>query len=172
MATATTNPLLDKAAKIRDALRKIDESTGLRTLWTADTHSEVSEFFGVSTDTVAVWSKKGCKFLKRGDKRLDMIAQWLRTEGPWQDRYSGGMTGDTIDDKARKLRAEADIKEMEAEAKAGTLVPLDMVEQTLNRMADALKQLGEDFGRMSLPISGRDAQKKVNDMLDSIEWET
>jgi hypothetical protein len=77
---------------------------------------------------------------------------------------------DDICDKARKLRAEADLKEMQAEERAGRLCPADMVEALLGRIADGLRELGEDFGRSAIPISGRDAQKKVNDMIDSIEW--
>jgi len=161
-----TQDILGKAAQIRDALRKLDESTGFRTAWTASTQSEVSDFFGVSVDSVSSWAKKGMPG-KKNEYRLDRIAQWLRTEGPWQDRTT---SGPAADDKARKLKAEADLKEMQAEREAGLLVPVDMVERTLQRVADGLRQIGEDFGRMAIPLSGRDAQKRINDMVESIEW--
>jgi len=77
---------------------------------------------------------------------------------------------DDEDHATRKLRAEADIKEMEAEQRAGALVPLAMVDTTLTRVADMLRQLGEDFGRTTAPINGRDAQKRLNDAIGSLDF--
>jgi len=100
---------------------------------------------------------------RRGDGTYSIreLVQWL---------LERGSDGDSGNDRARKLKAEADLKVMEAEQRAGKLVSLVMVDETLQRLAAALRVLGEDFGRTSVPISGREAQKKVNAMLDSISW--
>ena len=103
-----------------------------------------------------------------GTYNLRQLVEWSRKGD--EDRQRELFDSDEIDDKARKLRAEADLKEMEVEERAGQLVPLAAIEANLQRLADALRGLGEDFGRATVPVSGRDAQRKINDMIDSIEW--
>lgn len=172
MAAKKSNPLLDKAAQVRDALRKIDESTGLRTAWTAGSQAEVAEFFGVSINTVGNWAKQVGWPGRERNNRLDLIVQWLRGSGPWQDRLSRGNSDpEGIDHKLRKLIAEADLKEMQAELQAGEVVPRELLRRNLAKLADALRGLGDDFGRVAIPINGRDAQRKLNDLIASIEWE-
>ena len=155
-----------RAVEIRKALRKIEESTGQKVLWTVDTQPDIAEFFGMSIDTIKNWRKQGMPGTQ-GSWRLDRIVQWLRSDGPGSSRLADDV--DT-DDKARKLRAEADKAEMIAETMAGDLVPADMVRETFKRTADVLRLLGDDLGRATAPMSGKDVQKRINEALMSIEW--
>ena len=95
---------------------------------------------------------------------IDLVAHMLAQSN------SRIATEDESDHATRKLRAEADIKQMQAEELAGKLVPLAMVESSLTTMADMLRQLGDDFGRSPVPVSGRDVQKRFNEAIDSITW--
>ena len=165
MSTKKANPILDKAAKLRDALRKIDEATGNRTAWTADSQQQVSEFFGVSVNTVMNWAKQGMPG-QRGTYRLDLIAHWLRSDGPWQ-RYEKTENDPLLTDgsdspaleqyriwKAR--HAELDYKE-----RCGDLVERGKSRDVLARWAVLIRRMGERLGKRY----GPECAAAVNDTL-------
>ena len=166
MAAKKSNPLLDKAAQVRDALRKIDESTGLRTAWTADSQVELSEFFGVGIDTVKNWAKQGMPGT-RGSYRLDLVAQWLRRDGPWQRWDRGSESADPLlaegDSPAleRYRLAKAKLAELDLENRKGDLIEVAKCRDLLARWAVVLRRMGERLAKRY----GNDASLTVNESL-------
>lgn len=142
------NPILDKAAKLRDALRKIDEATGNRTLWTVDNQQQVSEFFGVSLNTVMNWSKQGMPG-HRGTYRLDLIAHWLRNDGPWQRYDKTNESGDPLLAEGdspgleRYRMAKAQHAELDLQARKGELIDVDKCRDTISRWAIVIRRMSE-----------------------------
>jgi hypothetical protein len=76
-----------------------------------------------------------------------------------------------ISDAARKFRSEANILEMKEQLMAGDLVKAHDVRSYMSRIADAIRTLGEDLGRSPMPIAGADVQQRINDMIESVEWD-
>jgi hypothetical protein len=100
-----------------------------------------------------------------------MIAHVVAEASRTKSRMPIGDDAEDYDPALRKLRAEADLAEMKSMRMAGTLVFVADIQQNLDRLADAIRTLGEDFGRSPMPISGPDVQQKMNDMIDSLEWD-
>tara|TARA_Y100000310_G_scaffold310557_1_gene355935 strand:+ start:1217 stop:1744 length:528 start_codon:yes stop_codon:yes gene_type:complete len=165
----TNKKLLEKAEKIREALRTIDNATGLRTAWTGNSQSEVAEFFGMSIDTVANWAKRGMPG-KRGTYRLDVIAQWLRNEGPWK-RYETKnddplLVDDGESDALERYRlAKAKHAELDLDERRGELVDTGKHRDILSRWAQILRQFGERLGKSH----GSDAAMSFNDTLEECD---
>lgn len=76
-----------------------------------------------------------------------------------------------ISDAARKFRSEANILEMKEQLMAGDLVKAHDVRSYMSRIADAIRTLGEDLGRSPMPIAGADVQQRINDTIESVEWD-
>lgn len=66
--------------------------------------NDTTEFFGVSRETLSTWAKKGAPKAKRGKWDIKALMEW---------RYGQGGQKETPE--ARKLRAEADLKETKAQ---------------------------------------------------------
>ena len=167
MAKKKPNPLQEKAIQFRDALRKIDEATGSRTAWTADNQDEVSVFFGVSIDSVKNWAKQGMPG-QRGSWRLDLIAKWLRTDGPWK-RWDAPTDADPLlgegDSPAleRYRLAKAKLAELDLETRKGELIERDKARDIFSRWAVLVRRMGERLSKRF----GPDAAATVNETLAS-----
>lgn len=112
----------DKAAMTED--RKFIFST-------ADT----CEFFGISRETLSTWKKKGAPSIGRGKWNIKSVMEW---------RFSGKHKKSS---EARKLEAEADLKEAKAAQekiklglKQDEFLATDAVKAELNRLFSNLKK--------------------------------
>jgi phage terminase Nu1 subunit (DNA packaging protein) len=145
-----------------------------RQTWIVGSQSQVATFFGVATQTVHVWRAHGMPGKPRCYD-LSEILVWLRSNGPWREKLARTLGDDDAfddaDSKSRKLQAEADLLEMRVERVADQLIPRDIIQHNLHQVANAIRGLGESFGRMTIPISGQEAQKRLNETLTSIQWE-
>jgi phage terminase Nu1 subunit (DNA packaging protein) len=112
---------------------------------------EVADFFGCSLPTVDVWVKEGCPAVQEGAKgspwQFDSVAVhgWLvkkaraerRTRG---NRFGGGDAeppeGDGLETseegKARKIRADASIAELELATKLNFVAPVATIAKVLS----------------------------------------
>lgn len=158
------NPVLDKAMQFRDALRQIDAATGMRTAWTADSQEEVAIFFGHSLDTVKNWSKQGMPG-QRGSWRLDLIAQWLRTDGPWK-RWDKATEDPLLADGdspalERYRLAKAKHAELDLENRKGELIEVEKARDIFARWAVLIRRMGERLSKRF----GPDAAATVNETL-------
>jgi phage terminase Nu1 subunit (DNA packaging protein) len=68
--------------------------------------AKCAEFFNVSDWTVRDWGSKGAPQVERGWWNLKEIVQWLGKGRPGE--------GEDLSDEARKLKAEANLKEQQA----------------------------------------------------------
>jgi hypothetical protein len=100
-----------------------------------------------------------------------MIAHVVAEASRTKSRMPIGDDGEDYDPAMRKLRAEADLAEMRVEREAGTLVRLSDIQPNLDRLADALRNLGENFRRSPMPISGNDIGDLINQTIENVEWE-
>jgi hypothetical protein len=169
VAKAANKALLDKAEKIREALRTIDTATGLRTAWTSNSQMEVSEFFGVSLDTVANWAKRGMPG-RRGTYRLDVIAHWLRQEGPWKQHAKPNddplLNDDGQSDALERYRlAKAKHAELDLDERRSELVDTSKHRDILSRWAQIIRRFGERLAKSY----GNDAAVSLNDTLEECD---
>lgn len=158
--------LLARAAEIRAALRKIDATTGRRTVWIADTQAEIAEFFGVSVDTVKNWAKQRMPGHAK-HYPLNEIAQWLRTEGPGSSKYRDCnedpmLAGGTSPQLERYRAAQASLAELRLSRERGELLSRDRARDVFGRWASIIRRLGERLGRKF----GSEAALAVDDALD------
>lgn len=143
-------------------------------MWIVKTQAEVADFFSVSLQTVGLWRASG---MPGSPKNYDLseILVWLRTSGPWSRNNSRQQSltdsNGEFSDAARKFRSEANILEMKEQLMAGDLVKAHDVRSYMSRIADAIRTLGEDLGRSPMPIAGADVQQRINDTIESVEWD-
>lgn len=143
--------------------------------WIVKTQSQIAAFFDVSLQCVGLWRSAG---MPGSPKNYDLskILIWLRTSGPWKEKISrrifddADSDGENLTDKARLLRAQADLKEMEVDTMAKTLIRLSDIQPNLDRLADALRNLGDNFRRSPMPLSGNDVADRINNMIENCEW--
>ena len=160
------NRIAEKAVELRAALAKLDEATGLKTAWTASSQGEVAQFFGVSVDTVKNWSKQGMPGSTR-NWRLDLIAQWLRNDGPWQrwEKDSGDPlldSGGDSDALERYRLAKAKHAELDFEHRKGELIEREKARDIFSRWAVVIRRMGEKLAKRY----GNDAAETVNETLE------
>ena len=104
--------------------------------------SEVAEIYGVHRNTVSSWLKKGCPFIHRADKargiewQLDTaaVARW-RIDQAVEDSVGDMEQVTEAEARARKLRADATISELEAAQKKGELGSIEEFEQQTREIA-------------------------------------
>jgi transcriptional regulator with XRE-family HTH domain len=156
--------IIERGKALRDALRSIDEAGGTRLAWTADTQTEVAEFFGVSIDTVKNWAKQKMPGSPRS-YRLDKIAIWLRTEGPGSSRIKGEddplMDGDSPGLERYRM-AKAKLAELDLESRKGELIDREKARDILGRWATLIRRMGERLAKRW----GNEAATMVNDTLE------
>lgn len=129
---------------------------------------QVAAFFGVGPDTVKRWRSQGMPG-GRGGYDLSEIAQWLRTDGPWQPRAvadPAAEPGEVSSPAMEKMREETfRIKRLERLAKEGSLLPRAGVHHTLTIMANRFRAYGEQLQREF----GDEAHKLTEEMLRDLE---
>lgn len=104
--------------------------------------ADLIKIFGVAPKTPAEWAKQGCPKVGRGEWKLKDVVQWrgLMRLGDATNKES---------DAAKKLRADAEYKDMKAKQEAvrlqemlGNLVPIEMIrEQWAYTFTDIRQQL-------------------------------
>lgn len=158
--------ILEKAQELRQALQKLDEATGSRSLWTVNTQAEVGEFFGVTINGVKGWNKQGMPG-RPGAYRLDVIAQWLRSEGPWQRRGKAVSDDPLLSDGdspalERYRLAKAQHAELDLEHRKGSLLEREKARDILSRWGSIIRRLGERMAKRY----GNEAAVAVNETLE------
>lgn len=117
----------------RENLRKINQS-------------ELAALLGRDIKTVQRWHEDG---LPREGEGKALRYDWYRVEA-WRDEKRTG--ANNLDDRARKLRGEADILEMEAAERAGTLVSVAAVTQEYTDFLTRLRSNLMGFGDRLIPL--------------------
>ena len=100
---------------------------------------------------------------------ISQLVKWLISAGYAAPGKSRDNDNDAIDDRARKLRGEADMIEVKVEKAAEQLIDKHETETFLLGLADSLREMSEEFGRMSQPITGKEVQRKINHFVSRIE---
>jgi phage terminase Nu1 subunit (DNA packaging protein) len=79
--------------------------------------TQTCDFFSVSRDTLSVWAKQGCPKIDRGKWNIKEVMNW---------RGRTALAGKVVEvsNEFRKLKADADIKELKAEKEEITLAVL------------------------------------------------
>lgn len=109
---------------------------------------EILRVFSISNATRDLWAKQGCPKVERGWWKLSDVIRW-RGIGNRLDR-------DEESDEAKKLRADAEYKDMKAKQEAvklqemlGNLVPIDMIQEewamTFTEIRQQLLKLPNDI---------------------------
>jgi len=159
----TTKPILDRPPAV-------DEQLGFRTRFLAQSQKEVADFFGVSLDTIKNWAKQGMPG-KPSQYPLDLIAQWLRTEGPGSRRAKLseeelllGMSSDSP--QLERLRAaKAEEAELKVALMKEVLLDTTKTRSLFGRWGSILRRLGERLGKRC----GNEATIMLNAALDECE---
>lgn len=164
-AAAKPKTVLERAKEIRGVLRNLEEAAGTKLAWTADKQSEVAEFFGVSVDTVKNWAKQKMPGKPRA-YRLDLIAIWLRTEGPgsrsFRDNADDPLLADGDSPALERYRlAKAKHAELDLQERQGTLVEVGRCRDMLSRWAVVIRRMGERLSKRY----GNEAALTVNESL-------
>lgn len=151
-------------------MRKNDNSDTKFVFNTADTCA----FFDVSRETLSNWYKKGAPRVKRGQWDIQALVGW---------RYGGGQVESP---EARKLKAEADLKEAKAKQEQIKLsvtkmefVSVNQVQRELARLLANLKKsllsishvVAADVGSMDFELAEyieKQIDKRVNDALHDL----
>lgn len=96
--------------------------------------AQLATVFGVSTETISAWCRKGCPFKTRGRHghsytfHLTDVVAW-RVEDLHNQSQAERKSGTPSDAFKRKAEAEAELKEMELAKARGDLLHRDMVSQ-------------------------------------------
>jgi phage terminase Nu1 subunit (DNA packaging protein) len=160
--------VLERAKQLRDALKGLDQAGGTRLMWTADTQSEVAEFFDVSVDTVKNWAKQRMPGKPRA-YRLDKIAIWLRTEGPGSKAIR--LADDPLlaegDSPAleRYRLAKAKHAELDLEHRRGELIDRDKCRDVLSRWGTVIRKMGDRLSKRF----GLEANQMVGEAIDECQ---
>jgi phage terminase Nu1 subunit (DNA packaging protein) len=161
--------VLERAKQLRAALKGLDEAGGTRLMWTAETQSEVAEFFDVSIDTVKNWAKQKMPGRPK-EYRLDRIAVWLRTEGPGSKALKIA-TDDPLlaegDSPAleRYRLAKAKHAELDLEHRKGELIDVNKCRDILGQWASVIRKMGDRVSKRF----GIEANLMVTDAIDACE---
>jgi phage terminase Nu1 subunit (DNA packaging protein) len=102
--------------------------------------AEISDLFGVDTDTVHLWRQKGMPHrVASGRPRFEVAAcvQWRRTQDKREHRES--TSPDEAKERTRKLSADADLAELKLRERRGELVPTEDVERQTDRMVSVIR---------------------------------
>lgn len=118
---------------------------------TADT----CEFFQISRESLSTWAEKGAPKVSRGKWDIQKLMEW---------KYNMG--GKTESSEARRLRAEADLKEIKASQEKIKLsvtkmkfIPADDVKRELARLlANLKKSLGAISYNVASDVSSLDVE--------------
>lgn len=96
--------------------------------------ADVARLFGVETRTVTSWQAAGAPHRKRSGRvwfQAPEIIQWRRTQDRLDSRPPGDI--DEAKERARKMRADADLAEQKLKVQSGDLVPAADVQQAMER---------------------------------------
>ena len=136
--------------------------------WKVANQNEVAEFFGLSINTVQSWAKQGMPG-GRGSYRLDLIAQWLRKDGPWQrwDKTTTGPNDDPLLDGdspalERYRLAKAKHAELDLDLRRGELIEVSRWRDMMIRWSVGIRRMGERLSKRY----GNDAAITVNETLE------
>jgi terminase small subunit / prophage DNA-packing protein len=99
--------------------------------------AEVAELFEVDPVTVRQWAASGCAYVKRGGKGIEwqfetaVVHRWLVQRALRQAGIGDPARDDLPSLKSRKLRADAELKEITLKRRAEDLVPLAVFMDTI-----------------------------------------
>jgi phage terminase Nu1 subunit (DNA packaging protein) len=171
MAKAANKPktVSERAKQMRGILRDLDQAAGTRLAWTADTQSEVAEFFNVSVDTVKNWAKQKMPGKPRA-YRLDHIAIWLRTEGPGSKankiQSDDPLLADGDSPALERYRlAKAKHAELDLEQRKGELIDKEKCRDVLARWGSTIRKMGDRVSKRF----GIEANQMVSEAIDECE---
>jgi Phage DNA packaging protein Nu1 len=100
------------------------------------TIEELAETFSVVSDTVRAWRMDGMPSRVISGRPRFVLRECIRWRRE-KDREAGAAAGDGPDEKeqrVRKLKAEADLKEMELAERRGQVIATSVMEETLERL--------------------------------------
>ena len=132
--------------------------------WWVRSTSETCQFFNVTQKTLSNWEKKGAPKKDHGKWDIKELIEW---------KY---MNGKEESAEARKLKAEADLKESKAAQEAiklalteGRYIQVDKVTRDLKRLFSVLKKSLVAIGHnVATEINGIDPESAViaNNLID------
>jgi len=112
---------------------------------TRATKSEVADLFGVTIQTVSNWVRRGCPYLKKGDKHTPWDFDLLEVN-EWLERYRkapiekpGQRKGDLEAAQLRLTEAKAAKAEQELEVLEGSLLEREQVVKTWTKVFSSIR---------------------------------
>lgn len=105
--------------------------------------TELSRLLGFTREMVRQWTLKGCPRRDDGSFVVAEVVAWLRQRE--RESAASETAPDEAQERARKLRAEADLKEIELAKARGDLVPV----------GEYRSELEVALGRMRAVVSGQ-----------------
>lgn len=132
--------------------------------WWIRSTSDICQFFDISSKTLNNWEKRGAPKKDYGKWDLRDLIEWKYGEGKEESS------------EARKLRAEADLKEAKAAQEEiklalteGRYIPVDKVSRDLRRLFNVLKKSLLSIGHsVAIEVNGIDSESAViaNSVID------
>lgn len=130
-----------------------------------DTQEDVAKCFGVSTRTVAYWSRDGMPVREDGRFELAAILRWKKERGEDQSRGNGNPK-DKWDEKDKKFKSMQ--RELDFKKKSGELIEARDVEKTAFECA---RKIRDNFlmlpDRLSPILAAETDQLKVKNILSN-----
>ena len=105
--------------------------------------TELSRLLGFTRENIRQWTLKGCPRRDDGSFVVSEVVAWLRQRE--REAAAPDTAPDEAQERARKLRAEADLKEIELARARGDVVPIGDYRTELERV----------LGRMRAVVSGQ-----------------
>lgn len=154
--------------------------------------TELGEIMGVHRSTVVKWTREGCPFLQKSDKRRNQEWQFESSDVMrWREevavKNAVGDTEETTEEelRRRKLAAETSISEIQAAKEKGLVVEIEEVVKTITDDYVKLKQRLRTIPARVAPILiGEDNETIIKNEISSgidealnelstqfIEWE-
>lgn len=122
-----------------------------------DTQEKVARHFGVSVRTVQYWCRDGAPKTQEGWFNLQDIKKW-RDEKEQQNR--GPRDTEKVEWEKRKLKAQAELAEMELKRQREELIPKADVEvQWVQRIQEVKKALMSLPRRLAPQVAGLDVKE-------------
>ena len=136
---------------------------------------QLSDFFKISTRQIERWESEGLPVDRSGKKNIYELYEVFM----WRFASIKEKSMTELDlEKLRETRAKADIKELEAEEKAGNLLPIDLIlmgwQSVYSSVKTAFRGLVSDLKVNNPTIKQTDLdfiKKRVNEILTGISNE-
>jgi phage terminase Nu1 subunit (DNA packaging protein) len=132
--------------------------------------TEIAELFGVDTDTIHLWRKKGMPHRqKSGRPRFEVAVcvQWRRAQDKRDQREA--TSPDEAKERTRKLSADADLAELKVRQRLGELVPIVDVERQTDRLVSIIRaRVLSIRGRWAPRVIGLATMAQASTTLDGL----